>query len=284
MEYVSTRRIGDAEVTIIREADGRWAPHLRLISGEELAADLWRQAMPEADGEGAVPLAFNAVYIRHGAASVLIDPCFGEPEPNDPWSELRIERTPGREAGLASIGVRPADITHVLLSHNHGDHLAGATIERGAQRLARFPNARYLINRREWEPARGGDDPLGMAALHLGALERLGVLDLVDDDREIMPGLTMIHAPGETAGHSVFRLDSRGETFIDLTDLYHFAVEAEHADWAPAGNDIAVAMASRQRIVGAALASNALVTYGHAAFPGWNRLAGTADRARFVAA
>ena len=132
-------------------------------------------------------------------------------------------------------------MTHVLISHNHGDHLAGATVVSDGRRAARFPNARYVINRAEWA-ARGADDPLGVAALHLGALEAHGKLDLVDGDLEVTPGVTFLHAPGESLGHSVVRVASDGQTFYDLADLFHFECEVEHQDWAPWGVDIPTAM------------------------------------------
>ena len=65
------------------------------------AGDEWRRLAPGADASGAADLAFSSVLVRLGGAVVLVDCCFGEPEPGDPWDQLSLRRTPGLEAGLA---------------------------------------------------------------------------------------------------------------------------------------------------------------------------------------
>lgn len=278
MDYVDTRRVGDALVSLIREGEGHWNPSLLTRKGEPVPADEWRRLAPGVDASGAADLAFSSVLVRLGDVVVLVDCCFGDPEAGDPWGQVGLRRTPGLEAGLATLGVSPADVTHVLFSHNHGDHIAGATVGREGGRVPRFPNARYVINRAEWA-ARGADDPLGVASLHLGALEAAGRLDLVDGDLDVAPGVTLVHAPGESRGHSVVRVVSGGQVFYDLADLFHFACEVEHQDWAPWGVDIPTAIDTRRRIVADALATDALCVLPHGLAPGFGRFVGTVGRA-----
>jgi len=280
MDFVSTRHVGRAAVSLIREGTGRWNPNLLTRTGEPVPADEWRRLAPGVDASGAADLACSSMLVRMGGAVILVDCCFGDPEPGEPWGQLSLERTPGLEAGLAQLGVVPADVTHVLISHNHGDHLAGATVVSDGRRLPRFPNARYVINGAEWA-ARGADDPLGLATLHLGALEALGRLDLVDGDLEVEPGVTLVHAPGESRGHSIVKVVSDGQTFYDLADLFHFECEVEHQDWAPWGVDIVTAMETRRRVVADALASDALCVLPHGLAPGLGRFVGAVDRVRW---
>ena len=79
----------------------------------------------------------------------------------------------------------------------------------------------------------------------------------------------MLHAPGETAGHSVVRVMSGGRSFYDLTDLVHFPCEVAHPDWAPWGCDAATSARTRRRLFGEIVAAEALLTFAHARFPGW---------------
>ena len=70
------------------------------------------------------------ILVQIGDASVLIDPAYDEPWHRhgtvpSPTKWPGITRTPGLAAGLASIGVRPEEITHVLITHAHDDHFAG---------------------------------------------------------------------------------------------------------------------------------------------------------------
>jgi glyoxylase-like metal-dependent hydrolase (beta-lactamase superfamily II) len=210
---------------------------------------------------------------------VLVDLGFDEPSPTSRWPAA--DRSPGLVAGLAEIGVLPEDVTHVLLTHPHGDHIAGGTVERDGRRVARFPNARHLLGRADWD-AVAGAEPGSDAAVHLGTLARLGRLEPADGDAEIWPGLMLVHAPGETPGHSIVRLRSEGETFYFLGDLFHHTCEVEHMDWVSPGRDRAQMRASRERLIRDALASDALLVFSHGRFPGWGQLEPSNGGARWV--
>src|SRR5437764_12835874 len=108
-DYVTTRRIGRAAVTAINEGAVRWAPDLHAPEAD------WRRAMPEADAAGRILVDHHAVHIRLGNASVLVDA--GLDDPSSAWGRRWLaewpaaQRTPGLQAGLASIAVRPEQIT-----------------------------------------------------------------------------------------------------------------------------------------------------------------------------
>jgi glyoxylase-like metal-dependent hydrolase (beta-lactamase superfamily II) len=272
--HVATRRVGAVAVTIVSDGTLRWAPELQAPE------DAWRRAMPEADASGALTFSMNVAHLGLGMASVLVDLGFDEPGPTSRWPAAA--RSPGLVAGLAEIGVRPEDVTHVLLTHPHGDHVAGGTVERGGQRVARFPRARHLLGRADWE-AVAGAPPGSDAAVHLGTLARLGLLEpAAGDDSEIVPGLALVHAPGESPGHSIVRLRSGGETFYFLGDLFHHPCEVEHTDWVSPGRDRAAMQASRERLIRDALAADALLVFSHGRFPGWGRIEAASGGARWV--
>jgi len=195
--YVDSRRVGDATVTIISDGTLHWAPQLSAPEAE------WRRAMPEADGHGALTFSTNLAHIALDGASVLVDPGFDEPGPRSSWPSS--DRSPGLVAGLASIGVRPEDVSHVLITHPHGDHIAGATVEQDGRRRARFPRARHLLGRADFDAAARAA-PDSMAARELGTLREQGLLEPVDGDQEVAPGLAMLHAPGESPGHSIVQI------------------------------------------------------------------------------
>jgi len=113
---------------------------------------------------------------------------------------------------------------------------------------------------------------LSVSATHLGGLHRHGVLELVDGDRQIVPGVAMIHAPGESPGHSLIRVIVGGEIAFFTGDLFHFPCEVEHLDWFSPDRDPVLGRRSRERLLAEAVARNALVTYSHAPFPAWGRL------------
>ena len=174
-------------------------------------------------------------------------------------------------------------MTHVLITHNHGDHVAGGTIEVGGKRRPRFPNARHYIGRLDWEGVPERDQPESQLATHLGPIDRLGLLDLVDEETEIVPGITMLHSPGETPGHSIVRVESRGETFYFLGDLFHHPCEVAHTDWVAEGRDAAQMRDSRERLIAEAYPRHALLMTTHMLFPGFGRLEETTTGARWRA-
>lgn len=270
--YVSSRRFGDATVTVIN--DGVIPiPVGSVFPPPE--ADLIR-AHGEVDAEDRLNSGQMVIHIQIDDASILIDPAYDDP--GSAWNDHfaakwpGLSRTPGMAAGLASIGVRPEEITHVLITHAHDDHFAGVVAECGGRNALRFPNARHLIGRADWEGNPRRDQPEHDLAARLGAVERQGLLDLVDGDQEVMPGVTMVHAPGETPGHSIIRLDSGGARFYALGDLFHHPSEITHLDWASPWVDLPTMRASRERFLAEAVPTDATIVFTHEHFPAWGRI------------
>ncbi len=85
----------------------------------------------------------------------------------------------------------------------------------------------------------------------------------------------MLHAPGETPGHSIARITSAGTTFCYLGDLFHHTCEVEHPDWVSPGRDQAQARRSRMHVIADAAASDATLVYTHVPFPPWGRIVRT---------
>lgn len=278
--FVASRQVGEATVSVISDGSGR-STIIKLLLVPEAE---WRREVPDADADGEVVLGYNVAHVRLGAASILIDLGFDDPSPESPWRAPRHQRSPGVEAGLATLGIQPEAITHVLITHAHGDHVAGGSVATASGRRPRFPHARHLIGRADWETNPARTQPDSLLARHLGPVAAAGLLDLVDTEREVAPGVTMLAAPGESPGHCIVRVQSGGATFYFLGDLFHHPVEVAHLDWVSQGRDAAAMLASRQRLVAAALASDALLAASHIPFPGFGRLRQTAAGLRWVAA
>jgi glyoxylase-like metal-dependent hydrolase (beta-lactamase superfamily II) len=261
---IAQRHVGDATITAIYDATDGWIPRWQVREAD------WRPWMPEADAAGEMSWDTTLFHVRLGDASLLVDVGHGE------VPERYLGDAPDRRGrplleALAEIGVRAEDITHVVFTHAHGDHFFGATVgSKGEQAV--FPRARHLIGRADWvgNPAR--ERPGSAAAVELAALDRLGLLETVDGDQTIAPGIDVLHAPGESPGHQVLRVRSGGQLFYSLGDLFHHPVEVAHVNWIPEGRDLEATIASRSRIVQAAIAEDALCSFTHAAFPSFGRI------------
>jgi glyoxylase-like metal-dependent hydrolase (beta-lactamase superfamily II) len=267
--YVASRAIGKATVSVISDGLGRSTVIKQLTVPEPE----WRAAVPEADAAGEIAI---------GDASILIDLGFDDP-PGSQWGPPRHQRSPGVEAGLATLGVTPEAITHVLITHSHGDHIAGGAVPDGAGGWRpRFPNARHLIGRADWEDSPARQQPDSLLNRHLGPVAESGLLDLIDHDTSVVPGVTLVPAPGESPGHCLVQVQSGSDDFWFLGDLFHHPCEVAHLSWVSQGRDQAAMLASRQKLVAAALVSDALLVASHIPFPGFGQVKETSAGLRWA--
>lgn len=123
--------------------------------------------------------------------------------------------------------LEPSDITHVVLSHLHYDHCAGCSYtDNTAVTRATFPNATYLVQKKEWEYAleslsseskpRGADYRLD-DLYRLVADEQFNFIE--EDNYELLDGVRIFRTGGHTPGHQVVRVEDEGETAYYLSDL-----------------------------------------------------------------
>lgn len=197
---------------------------------------MWAPLMPT-DADNRVCLGLNCVLARDGRHTVLIEAGMG-----DKWSpdDLAFYGRPAGApliAGLAALGVAPADITHVIFSHLHLDHAGNATHRDGDGRaVPTFPYASHIAQRGEWEAAHH-TDALTRHSYTLDDLDPLmeaGLVDLIDGDVEIMPGIRSVITGGHTRDHMVVVIEDAGEALYFLADIiptaHHFR-PAWHMGW-----------------------------------------------------
>ena len=277
-DFVASRRIGEAIVTVISEGTLRWAPKFQISEAER------RRAMPDAGEDGRLTLGLNLAHVRLGAASIVIDP--GCDAPSSVWAAEfaakwpGLTRTAGLDAALRGIDEAPDAVTHVLITHAHEDHFAGVAEERGADLVLRFPNARHVVGRPDWEEHPARKEPESALVRRLALAARRGLLETVDGAQDIAPGVAMIPAPGETAGHYVVRIASGGRRFYYLGDLFHVPCEVEHVEWAPPNRDVGALVSSRRAVLADAALHDSVLMFSHDSFPAWGRVtrAGTGYR------
>jgi glyoxylase-like metal-dependent hydrolase (beta-lactamase superfamily II) len=182
---------------------------------------LWGQVAPF-DEQNRVRCANNCVLARDGTHTVLIDTGYGG---NYSPLDRRFYGMDDGEpliASLAMLGILPEDVDTVVFSHLHFDHVGGATRwdERGQSRLA-FPNARHVVSRMEWEDATSGAAELQTAytPAQIAPLGNSGLLDLIEGDAMVVPGMRAIVTSGHTRGHLAFLFESNGSAALCLSDL-----------------------------------------------------------------
>ncbi|WP_425348809.1 MBL fold metallo-hydrolase [Pararhizobium antarcticum] len=136
-------------------------------------------------------------------------------------------------AGMQAAGYTPDQVTVVVLTHMHGDHIGG--LMEGGQPT--FKNARYVAGQAEFDfwkdPARAGTPAEGG---HKGVLEKVVPLaekmTFVGDGGEVVSGITGMAAFGHSPGHMIYRIESGGKGLILTADTAnHFVLSLQRPDW-----------------------------------------------------
>jgi glyoxylase-like metal-dependent hydrolase (beta-lactamase superfamily II) len=270
---VETRRIGAWTVHAIQ------AGALRLDGGAMFGVvpkPLWERRIP-ADARNRIPLCMRCLLIEHDAGLVLIDSGAGNKEEGKFYDIYGIENTGGEgptalEDGIRAAGHRPEDIAFVINSHLHFDHCGGNTYRdaSGAVRIA-FPNARYIVQRREYDVATHLNERTAASYLvhNYVPIFEAGRFDLVDGERELLPGIRLLPTPGHTPGHQGILLESQGEMAFYIADL---APTSAHLPlpWIM-GYDLEplVTLETKRRVLERAMRDEWLVIFEHDAFHAW---------------
>lgn len=237
MAWASTEiAVGDMQITTLSDgyltqpADFMFAP----MPQEELAAFLAARGM-----ERDAPLLpeCNLTLVRHEGRVVLFDAGAG------PGFMNSVGELPD---ALSALGVDPGDVTHVVFTHAHADHLWGVLDD--FDDLV-FPNARHMMGRLEYDfwadPATVdtiGEDRVPMAVGALRRIEALGDrMEVFGDGEEILPGVASRASYGHTPGHMSFELRSGSESVMVVGDAilndhvafarpdWHHGADADHA-------------------------------------------------------
>jgi glyoxylase-like metal-dependent hydrolase (beta-lactamase superfamily II) len=157
-----------------------------------------------------------------GARTMLIDAGAGDKMTPKQADIYRFERGFNLTDSLRAAGVSPDAVEIVLATHLHFDHAGGFT-ESGAGKVVRprFARAQYVVRRGEWEDATHPNERTkGSYFLeNYTPLADGNVLQLVDEDATIMPGVKVRRTGGHTMHHQIVMIESAGKTAVFAADL-----------------------------------------------------------------
>lgn len=146
---------------------------------------------------------------------------------------------------LAESGLSFADFDTVFLTHAHPDHV-GWTVDESAGR-PRFANARYLVHERDWRHFGGRETVPPYFKRFIQPLHDAGVLELLQSETEIAPGVTALETPGHTPGHMSLLVQSRGEGFVIAGDVLNSPIYLTEPE-RPFGSDANIPLGIRTRV------------------------------------
>src|SRR5439155_1708154 len=164
-----------------------------------------------------------------GARTMLVDAGIGDKRDEKLHAMFAVDRSRNLDHTLAEAGVSPEDIDIVLATHLHFDHAGGFTVRDRVGRLRpKFPRAQYIARRGEWDDAARQNERMRWAyfADDYAPLAAAGVLQLVDDDATIMPGVKVRRTGGHTTHHQIVLIESGNKTAAFVADLFPTAAHA----------------------------------------------------------
>jgi len=187
---------------------------------------LWEKRLPP-DDSNRIPLGMRPLIVRTGKTNLIIDAGCGDKMDAKLAQIYKLDRRYHLDHALAAAGLSPDDIDLVVASHLHFDHVGGFTkIGKDGSVVPRFPKARYIAHRAEWEDATHPHERNRASYLqeNFVPLKDAGVLTLVDDAAEIIPGVRYRRSGGHTQHHQVVMIESGGRTAVFTADMYPTSV------------------------------------------------------------
>jgi len=182
---------------------------------------LWEKKAP-ADVANRITMTMRPLIVRDGSHTMLIDAGLGDKESDKFYRMYAADRTRTLDHALAEAGLSVGDIDLVLATHLHFDHAGGFTVRDSSGEIRpRFPNARYVVRRGEWNDATHPHERNRASYLadNFVPLQKAGVLDFIDEDGPVIPGVRVQRTGGHTMHHQVVWIESGRDCAVFLADL-----------------------------------------------------------------
>ena len=256
-------RFGDFTVTLVNGGN------FRLDGGAMhgvVPKTIWSRLI-SCDAHNRCEYATNCLLIEGRGRRVLVETGNGDKFPAKEKEIYGIDHDESAVRRLAALGVEPASIDVVVMTHLHFDHAGGATVRSASGTLLpTFPRARHIIQRAEWHDATHPHER--NRASYLGEnflpLEAAGLVNLVDGEVEVAPGVRVLPTPGHTAGHqSVLLDDGQGARVLFLGDIVPTSVHVRLPFIMAYDLDVVRSLETKRSLLGRAIDERWLVVFGH---------------------
>ncbi|MBZ5695048.1 MAG: MBL fold metallo-hydrolase [Acidobacteriia bacterium] len=209
-------KLGDLEFHVIS------AGHFRLDGGAMFGVipkPMWEKKIAP-DARNRITLSMNCLLIRAGGKRILVETGAGD-KLSPKLRDIYGLEGPVLSDGLQRYGVRPEDIDIVIDTHLHFDHCGGNTRMEKDKVVPSFPNARYFVQKGEFEHAMHPNerDRASYFPDNFAPIEASGMFTLFEGDSVIVPGVEVVRAPGHNADMQCVRLTGGGKTAFLFADL-----------------------------------------------------------------
>ena len=219
-------QVGGVRISRVVESEGPTSPKFLFadVTKEQLLQHAWLRPHFLTD-EGKLLMSIHAFVLESQGRVIVVDTCVGNDKvrqsPN--WN---LQKNRFLE-DLAEAGFPRERVTHVVCTHLHVDHVGWNTMLEDGKWTPTFPNARYLIGRKEWDYWSRVQDEYDQSIQNdsVRPVVDAGLAEFVESDHQITPEICLEPTPGHTPGHVSVRISSKGEAAVITGDLMHHPVQ-----------------------------------------------------------
>jgi glyoxylase-like metal-dependent hydrolase (beta-lactamase superfamily II) len=183
---------------------------------------LWAKTNPP-DERNRIELAARALLIVGNGRTILVDNGNGSKFTDKQIDIYRLDTSKhDLRRSLQRQGLTAGDITDVLLTHLHFDHAGGSTYREEGKLKLTFPNAKHYVQKAHWQQAMNPTekDRGSFMPDDFMPLEEHGVLEFVDGEEEIFPGISVLVMNGHTAAQQLPKVSDGTTTLLFCCDLF----------------------------------------------------------------
>ncbi len=211
-------RVGEYEIFTIETS--RFALDGGAMFGV-VPQSLWRKTNPP-DELNRIEMVTRSLLIVGGEKKILVD-TGNSPKMSQKLKDIyKIDTTSTNLiSSLQKQNITPGDITDVILTHLHFDHAGGSTYNDAGIFKPTFPNAKYYVQKEHWNWALNPTDRdrASFFKEDFLPLKEFGVLELVEGEFELFPGINLILLNGHTAMQQIPKISDGKSTVLFCADL-----------------------------------------------------------------